>query len=100
MSRYRPCASNSGSRRRTQCAVLTVVPVNEAQVCSTTQAVTDTQAEAALTQARPRADVLAVLTLEQLEAIEEAQAVREARQERVREGRISRTSRRALVLSG
>ena len=57
---------------------------------STTQALTDAQAEAALGRARLRADVLALLTPDQLEAIEDARAAREARQDRVRERREQR----------
>ena len=79
---------------------LAVVPVNEGLVRSTTPAVTEAQAEAALVQARLRADMLALLTPDQLEMIEDARAAREARQERVRERReqrrqSSRTSLRA-----
>ena len=66
---------------------LAVVPVNEGLVRSTTQALTDTQAEAALGQARLRADMLALLTPDQLQASEDARAARETRQERVRERR-------------
>ena len=69
---------------------LAVVPVNEGLVRSTTQALTDAQAEAALVQARLRADVLALLTPDQLQASEDARAAREARQERVRERREQR----------
>ena len=69
---------------------LAVVPVNEGLVRSTTQALTDAQAEAALGQARLRADVLALLTPDQLQASEDARAARETRQERVRERREQR----------
>ena len=83
---------------------LAVVPVNEGLVRSTTQALTDAQAEAALGQARLRADMLALLTPDQLQASEDARAAREARQEHARgagassagrSSRISRTSLRA-----
>jgi len=64
---------------------LQTVPVNEGLVRSTTEALAQAQAEAALVQARLRADVLALLTPDQIQAMEDRQANREQRAEQARE---------------
>ena len=80
--------------REAQRAALATVPVNDGLVRSTTQALVEAQAEAAIVQARLRADIMALLTPEQVQTLEtrrDARAERfEERRERVQERRQER----------
>jgi protein CpxP len=73
---------------------LAAQPVNEGLVRSTTQPLADAQAEAAIVLARLRADVMALLTPDQLQAIEETQAEIQERTENRRERTEERRQRR------
>ena len=66
---------------------LAVVPVNDGLIRSTTQALIFAQTETAIAQARLRADVLALLTPDQLQTMEDRLAAREERQQQFQERR-------------
>ena len=86
-----PVREQLAEARQAQRDALAVVPVNDGLIRATTQALAEAEAEAAIVQARLRADVMALLTPEQIETIETRRAARaervEARRERVQERR-------------
>ena len=89
-----PVRARLAEAREAQREALSTVPVNDGLIRSTTQALTEAEAEAAIVQARLRADVLALLTPEQLATIEARRTERAERlaerRERVQERRQQR----------
>jgi protein CpxP len=80
-----PVREQLAQAREAQRDALAVVPLNEGLVRSTTQALAEAAAQAAIVQARLRADVLALLTPDQRQALEERQTARAERLEERRE---------------
>jgi protein CpxP len=89
-----PVREQLAQAREAQRAALATVPVNDGLIRSTTQALVEAQAEAAIVQARLRADIMALLTPDQIQALETRQAERaerlETQRERVQERRQQR----------
>ena len=80
-----------GERLRTaadaQRKAVQTTPVDESLIRSTTQALADVQADAAIAQAHVRSEILAILTADQQTQIKKLQDDRQARAEQMRQRR-------------